>query len=458
MTRNEKSLHQRLLHGFGASALNPIVSAIVQLGSVPVLLHVWGVAKYGDWLLLSALPSYLTLSNLGLGDSSGSDMSMRVAAGDREGALRTFQSSWILVTGVSLIALVAMVSLAWRIPWHPWIGVSTVSSSQAASIIVVLGIYVLLAQQNGIAESGYRSDGHFAMGTCLIAVLRLVEIVAATVVAALGGDLLAAALAYLVVRAVGVVGYIWILRCLSPWVRYGVDKARVETIRELAVPAFGFMAFPAGYALSLQGFIVVIGSRLGPAAAVSFVTLRTLSRVSLQLINVVKHGLWPELSRAFGGGDISLARRMHRRACQASLGMSALAAVALWALGPFIYRLWVRHAVGFDAACFAILLGVGIANSLWEASSVIPESVNSHCRIALLYSVLMLLSLSLAWELMPVWGVAGAALSLLAGDVLMVLLVLRTSLAHVDDDLQGFLRALCQPPKSTQVLPTLSGL
>src|ERR1700693_4636189 len=98
----------RLMRSFGANALGPVVTAIIQLGSVPIFLHAWGAAKYGDWLLLSAIPSYLSLSDLGFGDASGSDMCMRVAAGDRHGAIETFQSSWVLLTLVSLfISLLA---------------------------------------------------------------------------------------------------------------------------------------------------------------------------------------------------------------------------------------------------------------------------------------------------------------------------------------------------------------
>lgn len=64
--------------------LGPVVNAIIQLGSVPLLLHAWGAPKYGDWLLLYAIPSYRGLSDLGFGDASGSDMFVRVAANDRE--------------------------------------------------------------------------------------------------------------------------------------------------------------------------------------------------------------------------------------------------------------------------------------------------------------------------------------------------------------------------------------
>src|SRR5258708_5861394 len=108
------SVGRRLLRGLGATALSPIVTALIQLITVPVLLHVWGATKYGEWLLLSAVPSYLTLSDLGFGDASRSDMSMRVAANDREGALQTFQSSWVLVTSVSIVTLVlAFISVWW---------------------------------------------------------------------------------------------------------------------------------------------------------------------------------------------------------------------------------------------------------------------------------------------------------------------------------------------------------
>src|ERR1700676_1377462 len=118
MIENQASrsgLPRRLLHGLGANSLNPIVAAAIQLGSVPLLLHAWGVAKYGDWLILSAIPSYLSLSDIGFGDASGSDMTMRVAAGDRKGGVETFQSSWVLISVVSLcVGLLASIAV-WRV-------------------------------------------------------------------------------------------------------------------------------------------------------------------------------------------------------------------------------------------------------------------------------------------------------------------------------------------------------
>src|SRR5260370_7192206 len=92
----------------------------------------------------------------------------------------------------------------------------------------------------------------------------------------------------------------------------------------------------------------------------------------------VAHTLWPELSAAFGAGKISLARRLHRHAIQAALGLSVLGGLLLWLAGPFVYHIWIRNAVTFDAACFHVLLLAPIANALWYTSSLGPIPTNLH--------------------------------------------------------------------------------
>jgi O-antigen/teichoic acid export membrane protein len=450
---SRQGIRGRLIRGLSATALGPIVTALVQVVSVPLLLHAWGTARYGDWLLLSAIPSYLTLSDLGFGDASGSDMSVRVAANDKSGALETFQSSWVLITSISLTILLLAGGLVWWIPWQRWLRLSSVSSPEAAAVLLVLAAWVVVAQQNGVTESGYRCDGNFATGIMWMNVQRLAEVLMATVVALLCRSLLAVAFTYLAVRSIGTIGYALLLRRKSPWIDYGLRHARLKTIRRLAAPSFGFMAFPVGQALSFQGFTILIGALLGPIAVVSFSTLRTLSRLNQQLVVIFKHAFWPELSRAFGVGDIALARRLHRHACQASLGVSIFGGMLLWIFGPFVYRLWIRHNVSFDVTCFHILLLVVVTNSLWDTSSVVPMSINSHCRIAMTYAGAALFSLGLAWMLVPRFGTAGAAASLLTTDACMTGLVLRTTLRHVQDSLKKFVAALFEIPFFRQVLP-----
>jgi hypothetical protein len=78
------TMRGRLIRGFGATALGPVVTAIVQIVSVPLFLHVWGAKLYGKWLIISAIPNYLALSDMGFATAACNDITMRVIADDRE--------------------------------------------------------------------------------------------------------------------------------------------------------------------------------------------------------------------------------------------------------------------------------------------------------------------------------------------------------------------------------------
>jgi O-antigen/teichoic acid export membrane protein len=445
-------LTSRLIRGLGATALGPVVAAIIQLGAVPLLLHAWGAAKYGDWLLLSTVPSYLTLTNLGFGDASANDMTVRVAAGDREGALETFQSSWALLMMISVAVLFAASVSVWWVPWQRWMHLSSLSNGQAAAVILVFASYIVVGQQCNILESGYRCDGNYALGTFWGMMLRLIEMSSGLAIGIVTGSILKAACTYLAVRILGTLGYGFLLHRKSPWLSLGFRRASLQRIRELAAPALGFIALPLGSAISLQGSSLMVGLFLGPLAVTAFSTLRTMTRLNFQLMTMIAWAVWPEISVAFGGGNVALARKLHRNSYQAGLFVSLSIGTFLWLLGPFIYSVWIRHAVSFDATCFHILLVDTLANSLWFMSSVVPMSTNAHHRLTLIYVALSVASLLLAGILTPYLGIAGTAWSLLLTDVLMIWLVLRTSMRQLQDTFSSFVRSMFDPPAAWRLL------
>lgn len=396
------------------------MTAITQLGTVPLLLHAWGAAKYGDWLILSAIPSYLTLTDLGFGDASASQMTMLVGAGDRAGAQEVFQSAWALLNITSLLVILPIACSIWWIPWKPLLHLSTTDTQQPAQILLVLAAYVVVSQQTGIMESGFRCDGSFARGTLLGTTMRLAETSVACAIGVATGKLLLVAFSYLAVRSIGSIAYLLSLRKATPWLHLGTRDAKLNTIRRLIAPAAAFIAMSLANSLSFQGFAILLGRLLGPVAVTSFVTLRTLSRTSSQLVTTVCHSFWPELSRALGAGEIQLARTLSTRAMQICTLTAFVAAIALWVYGPTIYNIWVRHAVEMDIRCFHILVAASVANAAWNTAAATAMSANRHQRTALALLAASVLSIALARFLVPPLGIAGAATSTLFADCALI--------------------------------------
>src|SRR6185437_4289622 len=119
-------------------------------------LHAWGIKVYGEWLILSVLPTYLALSDVGFGSVAANDMTMRVAAGDRDGALETFQSTWLLISLTSLIVAGLAVLAIFELPLSRLLNISSISLSDTRLILVIFAAYAMLTLQAGLVVSGFR--------------------------------------------------------------------------------------------------------------------------------------------------------------------------------------------------------------------------------------------------------------------------------------------------------------
>jgi O-antigen/teichoic acid export membrane protein len=441
------TVRERFIRGFGATALGPLVTILAQVISVPVFLHAWGPKLYGEWLVLSAIPSYIAFSDIGFGNVAANDMTMRVTASDRNGALETFQSTWVLMSCSSLLVVLALAAAAWTLPLNTWLNLSTITPTATREILTVFFAYSILSLQADLTTSGFRCEGNYALGMLIKNILRLVEVSTVTILVGFHASPLQAAGAYLALRVVGTPLMAVLMTKKSPWLRYGVRHATLRSVRTLAGPAVAYMAFPAGNALSIQGMVLVISAVLGPVAVAVFSTMRTLTRFGFQIMEAVKNSVWPELSAAYGAQNWSLARRLHRVACQVSLWSSLGVVIFLFFAGDKIVEIWTHGRIAMDEPAFRWLLLVIIANSFWYTSSVVTVASNTHERVAAVFFTGTAASLVIARLLMPHFGLSGAAMALLAIDVIVGWYVLGRSLTTLSESARDFYTSMFRLPQ-----------
>ena len=439
-------VRRRLVRGFGANAFGNVVTVAIQIVSVPIFLRYWGSEVYGTWLVLTAIPAYLVMSDLGFGSVAANEMTMQVARGDRQTAREIFQSTWLFTVGVSIV-VVAIAAVAIRLlPISRWIHGSSISDHDVRLIIVAFVLQVVFVLQGLLIAAGFRCEGEYALSTVYSNLTRAGEAAAVMLAVLSGAPPSLAAFVFLFARAVLTFIMAVSLVRRHNWLSFGIGSASVKTVRRLAGPAFAFMAFPLGNAMSLQGFVALIGVLLGPIAVVTFATLRTLSRVGFQLMAVINNAVWPEVSAAIGAHDLVLTRKLHRSACQLAIWAGLLTVGVLWASGSTVVRIWTHGRVPFAGALFHGLLIVVIANSFWFTSSVVLLAANMHRKLALVYLSATTCSLIAGYFLLPRFGLAIAPPVLLIVDAITVPFVLKRSLAITGDALPDFLKAVLRPP------------
>jgi O-antigen/teichoic acid export membrane protein len=178
---------------------------------------------------------------------------------------------------------------------------------------------------------------------------------------------------------------------------------------------------------------LVTGAVLGPVAVAAFSTLRTLTRLPFQLVEIVKNGSWPEFSVAFGQKNFLLARQLHRGVLRICFWSSLASSTLLLVVGRNLVAWWTHNYIAVNQSVLCLLLMANVVSSVWNASSVALIAGNQHKRIAILYAIVNAVCLPAAYLLMPRLGTAAAALSILCVDLAMSLFVLRESTVLLSD-------------------------
>ena len=431
----------RIARGLAANVAGNAVTVVIQLVSVPVLLGAWGVDVYGEWLILSAIPLYVALSDLSFSTVAGNSMTMLAATGKREEAAALGRQVWSLVSVMTGAVVVGSIAIA--VVFGGIFGTeAAISATEARIVLAALFAQVAITNQFGVLDAYYRTGGEYPRGVALRQLSRVLEFGALLTSVLLGGGPGSAALAFLVGSTVGL-GISWlVLRRAVPWLTFRPSRPQGSTIRDLTAPGLGFLAFPLSNALSVQGLIIVVGSMLGAAAVVVFSTTRTLTRVVLQIMTSVNLSIWPELSRSIGGGRLDQARTIQRHAVQFSLIVSLTAAVALIAFGPEVIHAWTNGVVVPPPGLLPVLVLVVVANSFWFTLTTSLVATNRHQRMAVVYLASTIVAIVLAIPLLSAFGLVGAAVALLAIDLAMCAYVLPAALRVVEDSPTAFLRVI----------------
>lgn len=435
------------------TTFDKLVVAGTQLVLVPILATRWGLELYGQWLLLATVPQFLSMSDFGFATAAGTRMTMAVATGDRDAAIRIFQSAWRAILTSSALLIALLLAAVWTVPDSALGASASAAAGELRLTLAILAVYGVVAVQGSIVFAGFRAARLFATGAFWNAVVLLIENAALVIAVLRGGGIVAAASAWLAGRLLALVGQHLLLRRKVPWLAIGLSQGNWREAGGLLAPAGSVMLLPLAQALALQGTALVIGVAAGPAAVPVFAAVRTLSRVGMQMCWIVSTPLMPEVSAATARAD----RKALAALLLVTLAFSALLVVpfacGFMIAGQHLIAIWTQGTIAAPRA-LVTFMGLAIAlGGIWYPVSNLLLACERQAGYTPWYLALALASLPVSYGLVRAIGVSGAGLALAALDFAMLVIVanlaqrtlarpadLRAAIPRLAQHLQGRVR------------------
>lgn len=404
-----------------AQGYSQIVTLAVQIVTVPFLIHFWGLELFGVWLILTAIPTYLALSDFGFTFIAKNNMSMHVSSGNKKQAIITFQSVYLLLIGICISLGVILYLLVKFIPFDELLNLGKFSIDSARSVLLIQFGAVLIYQFFLLSCAGLRCDGMAVTETLLAATSRFLEAISIVSIAWVGGGLVEASFGILVIRIIFlIIGYL-IIRIRVSWLEFGWKFADKGRVKELAGPSMSYMLVPMTNALMIQSPIVMLGAFSTPAVVAMFSVSRTVARLGMSGANMLSYAFTPEYSYAWGERNTSRFKKaMKYHFKLLTLGLIIYIGISLFFITDIVEILSKGNIKADLVLCLLLSLAV-IIEMLWITFFTPLVAINRHKKIPIVIFLISFIFITLSYLFHSIVGIV--SLMCIANFMILIFVV-----------------------------------
>lgn len=356
-----------------------------------------GVDAFGEWLIVSAVPAYLAMADLGLVVSTSNGIQRHVVLGQVATAQGRLSAALGLIWLLSILMLVPAACALLLLQEPLSAALSTFSAAQLSILLALFLFDFASSTSASLSVAVLRAYDRFASAQLVFNTLKVGQILVLAGAVLLTRDVVLSFFLSLCLRLPGFILLVLWARRFSGWPwkawtptlgRLGWDELRA---------ARGPFALTLANALHYQGFVSIVGLAIGPGAAVIVFAARTLVRLPTMLVNVVGAATMPPLVRAQASGSGAEVRRLATLLFAPVLVITALYLPFILTASDEFIRAWanlgttdlggLRHIVAVD--CIAICTATAATYLL-----LATERVAATAAMALVGYLILLLGMS----------------------------------------------------------------
>jgi O-antigen/teichoic acid export membrane protein len=406
-----------------SSLISQGLTILISLISVPLTVGYLGPERYGVWLTMSSLLTWMAMTDFGLaGNALVNVIAEATGRDDRQLARQYAASAFWSLTAITLtMGTIAFITFRW-IPWRAIFRVSTVVSTQElqAACALALAVFVLVLPLN-MLNSVYSAcqDGYIANAwTIASSALALVSLI---VVTQFHGGLPQLILALSGSRMiVGVASGYYLFFHRYPWLAPYPSAVGWVQIKRLLRLGGKYMLGQLASLGIYQSQPIIITQLLNPSQVLIFVVTQKIITLPVNLVYMANNPLLSAYSEARARGDWNWIKGALKKSLVASaiFGLVSSALICLVAK-PFI-RVWAGPAAVPDSA---LILFLGI----YTVFGIVPIPTGSMLsgmervgRLSVTQVFCAIATVGLSIVLGKFWGLTGIAVAMSAAIVLIL--------------------------------------
>ncbi len=401
---------------FIAKALNILISFL----SVPLTVHYLGAERYGVWLTISSLITWMAMTDFGLaGNALVNVLAESSGKEDRIGAQQYTSSAFWALSGVSVLSGIASLVFFRYIPWRTVFRVSAaVSTHELQTACALTLLFFVLAFPLSIQFSIYSAyqDGFLANIWGIAG--NTLSLAALVVVSQTHGGLPQLVLALSGTRCLVSIANVSFLFRRYHWIVPAPSAVRWHCVKRLFSLGSKYLVTQLASLGIYQSQPIIITQILGPAKVVIFVVAYKILSLPMDLIFMATQPFVSAIGEAKARNDWQWIQGAYKNAVRACIAFGFPLVVVIGLTAKPLIRIWAGS-IAIPSTSLILWLSIytliGIALMMAGQIMVGLERVN---LLAISITLCALGVIGSAIVLAPRWGLTGIAFGMAVSKLL----------------------------------------
>lgn len=375
----------KILKMLGVQTYGQALNLLERILTIPLFVYFWGVALYGEWLVLRALPSYLSIAEIGYASAAGNKMSKALFYKKEDFCSKIFSTIFVFNAVLAIFIVSICVLLLLIFPLNDFLNFNQSTLREVTYTIFFFSLYVGCVFQTQLIASGYRAFEKAEIGAFYIYNIRLLELTVICILLPFGASIVSLSFFLFLSRFIGM--FICINRIIKEHecFRIKFNKFRPKILKSMFSEAMAFFKIPVAQLISIQGVIIVISSAIGPWAVAIFSSIRTISRVLVQLSMILNRSLWPRMTDLFLSKEFNRLISLSNKCTSIYVITSLLGASLVMFIVVFLKEYITQNLVQYDNILELSLMITlsSILNGYWYLKMTILNATSNTNLISL---------------------------------------------------------------------------
>ncbi len=389
-----------------------VITMVQQVSLVPLFIHAYGKAGYGQWLAISAAVSYLGTLDFGVQTFVNQDLTVRYHRGDMDEFHLNQSTALRLLLGI-VSAAACLSLLVFLLPLQHLLNMDGAKGDPIVGAHVVqIAVFVMAMQALVSIIFGYFNGTFMVVDRSYLGAYwnnarMLVQFLTVLGAVLVHASFASIALTQLVGLSLCLAIQLYHLHRMAPQIfptlRYW-DAALVPKI--LKPSGYFALIFSSGF-LVYQLPVLILQRTAGGTAVTLFSVMRTIFSMTRTLLNGPTQAIGPEITGLFARDDWKGLARLYDYSERMIFSLIPCVNMGTLYLCPFLLTVWIKQPQLFLPGVYLTSAALSIVMSTKEHKFQFQFSTNTHQELARFMFVTYLMLGGLWVVIIPRYGVAG---------------------------------------------------